>query len=67
MSARKRVRTHARITARARRRRQGRLTRGDRPARGELTEVLNAQLESGAELRNAKVAVATEPAFVFKA
>ncbi len=67
MSARKRVRTRARITARARRRRKGRVARGRGAALGELAEVLNAQLETGVELRNAKVAVATEPAFVFRA
>lgn len=66
MPARKRVRTRARITARARRGRQGRATLRGRSGRRELVEVLNAQLESGEELRNARVPVATEPAFVFR-
>ena len=68
MPTRKRVRTRARTTARARRGRGGRVTlRGGGSVRRELDEVLDAQVESGEELRNAKVAVATEPAFVFKA
>lgn len=67
MTARKRVRVRARVTARARRGRRGRATRRGGPVRRELNEVLNAQLESGEELRDARVAVATEPAFVFRA
>jgi hypothetical protein len=67
MPARKRVRTRARTTARARRGRRGRATLRGRSGRRDLGEVLNAQLESGEELRNARVPVATEPAFVFRA
>jgi hypothetical protein len=67
MAARKRLRIRARTTARARRGRRGRVALRGRSGRRELVEVLNAQLESGEELRNAKVAVATEPAFVFRA
>jgi hypothetical protein len=67
MSAQKRVRGRVRTTARARRRRRGRVTLRARAVRRELVEVLNAQLESGAELRDARVAIATEPAFVFRA
>lgn len=67
MPARKRVRIRARATARARRGRKGRATLRRPAVRRELVEVLNAQLESGEELRNAKVAVAIEPAFIFRA
>lgn len=67
MAARKRVRIRARVTARARRGRKGRATLRGGSVRRELNEVLNAQLESGEELRDARVAVATEPAFVFRA
>jgi len=67
MAARKRLRIRARTTARARRGRRGRVALRGRSVHRELVEVLNAQLESGEELRNAKVAVATEPAFVFRA
>lgn len=67
MSARKRIRARARTTARARRRRRGGVTLRGRAARRELAEALNAQIESGSELRDARVPIATEPAFVFRA
>ena len=67
MAARKRVRIRARVAARARSSRKGRAPLRGRSVRRELNDVLNAQLESGEELRNARVAVATEPAFVFRA
>ncbi len=67
MPARKRLRTRARTTARVRRRRGVRVTPRGRTAGRELSEVLNAQVESGEELRDTKLPVATEPAFVFKA
>jgi hypothetical protein len=66
MSGRRRIKTRARPTSRSRRGRRRRVTLGG-SVRRELVEVLNAQLESGVELRNAKVAVATEPAFLFRA
>ncbi len=37
-----------------------------RSAARELREVLKVQVETGEELRSAKVPIVTEPAFVFK-
>lgn len=66
MPARKRVRTRARTIARARRDRGARSASRGRSAARDLREVLDAQAESGDELRKAKVPVVTEPAFLFR-
>jgi len=56
-----------RTTARARRGRGARAIPRGRFAGREASEILDAQVESGEELRDTKVPVATEPAFVFRA
>jgi hypothetical protein len=64
MPTRKRAGLRPRTTVGARRRR-GAPTRPSGLNR-ELSEILDAQVQSGHELRKTKVPVATEPAFVFK-
>ncbi len=67
MPARKQVKSRARRAAGARRGLGRRAAVRRRSVRRELDEVLSAQVESGEELRNAKLPIATEPASVFKA
>lgn len=67
MPTRRRPKSRPRTIARARRRRgAGARLRGG-SVRRELSEILDAQVQSGNELRKTRVPVATEPAFVFKA
>jgi hypothetical protein len=67
MPARKQVKSGARTAAGVRRVRGRRAAARRRSVRRELDDVLSTQVESGEELRNAKVPIATEPASVFKA
>ncbi len=67
MPARKQVKSRARRAAGVRRGLGRRAAVRRRSVRRELDEVLSAQVESGEELRNAKLPIATEPALVFKA
>lgn len=66
MPTRKRAGLRPGTTVRARRRRGAPTRPSGRAVNRELSEILDAQVQSGHELRKTKVPVATEPAFVFK-
>jgi hypothetical protein len=63
MPRRKRPKSRARADAPARPRR---VTRDPRSVMRTLRDVRKNQVETGEELRETNVAIATEPAFVFK-
>jgi hypothetical protein len=62
-----RTRKHARIRKRRPLSRAARRPRDPRSVVPEVREVRKAQVETGEELRDTRVPISTEPAFVFTA